>query len=591
MKSKKLFITLVTAILVVTNFQSCKVEPEYYSQVSPDGFYDSQEKVHQRFGVPFAHWSGMHSTIFSVARVLSTLSCDETLMPNRAGDWYDDGFYLLHYYHYFSPTADSYWESAWNSFSTGVAQAWSAMEDIDKYVDFDALGFPAGTRESMLGQLKVVVAYFYMFALDNFGGVPLYTSNQGELLPRSTDQETFDFIEKYLTESLPNLPKRQNGDLSNGGVTQGVAASLLAQLYFNAEPYIKKNMYTECEKICTDIKNGVYGSYSLAADFRDIFGFDNESCPELIWAAPSQNTTRELQGSYAPYATHYNTWKYFDNQSAMSWNGICLVPSQDINGKHYRNEAGNLGGPFKLGSPYDKFDDTDVRKQNFLYYGDNATYSAAHGNKRYLGMFLAGKLINPIANTACTADGSRQYKNNDTIAMVDQLAQLSTEIEYSEGRKEGAMYAEENSGVRLIKLSPIPNSADNTMRFNPDIPVIRLTEIQYMLAECKYHSGDKTAAANLINEVRARYFVGEDPNPVTAANLDKYRLADEWMIEFLGEGRRRTDLVRWNMFTTEAWWDHPADGPEKEHFNRFPIPQNAINANKLLIQNPGYVFE
>jgi hypothetical protein len=109
-----------------------------------------------------------------------------------------------------------------------------------------------------------------------------------------------------------------------------------------------------------------------------------------------------------------------------------------------------------------------------------------------------------------------------------------------------------------------------------------------MLAECKYHSGDMAAAASLINEVRARYFTGTDPNPVTAANLDKYRLADEWMIEFLGEGRRRTDLVRWNMFTTEAWWDHPADGQGKAHLNRFPIPETAMNANKLLVQNPGY---
>jgi hypothetical protein len=586
MKRKDLFITLVTAIVVVTNFQSCSVEPVYYSQVSPDGFYDSQTKVYQRFGTPFAHWSDMHSTIFSDNRVLSTLSCDETLMPSRAGDWYDDGFYLLHYYHHFSPSVSSYWESSWNSFSAGIAQAWSAMEDIDKYVDFEALDFPAGTRESMLGQLKVVVAYFYLFALDAFGGVSLYTSNQGDLLPRASDEETFDFIEAYLKESLPNLPKRMDGDLSRGDVTQGAAAALLAQLYFNAGSYIKKDMYAECEKVCTDIMNGVYGSYSLAPDFRDIFGFDNEACPELIWAASSQNTTRQLEGSYAPYATHYNTWMYFGNQSAMSWNGICLVPSQDIDGKHYRYEAGNLGGPFKLGSPYDKFEDTDVRKRNFLYYGDNPIYVAAYGDKKYTGMFLAGKLINPLTGGVCTSDGTRQYPAGDTVAMVDRIAQLSPVIDYTEGRKEGAMYGEENSGVRLIKLSPVTNDADNSMRYNPDIPVIRLTEIQYMLAECKYHSGDKAAAAALINEVRARYFTDADPNPVTAGNLDKYRLADEWLIEFLGEGRRRTDLVRWNMYTTEAWWDHPADN--KDHCNRFPIPETAMNANPKLVQNPGY---
>jgi hypothetical protein len=589
MKSKRLFITLVTAILVVTNFQSCSVEPVYYSQVSPDGFYDSQEKVYQRFLVPFANWVDLNAQFRSRARVISNLSCDEMLMPNRAGDWWDDGFYLVHYYHKFAPGTDGYWGYCWTSFTQAIAQSWSSMEDIDKYVDFDALGFPAGTRESLLGQLKVLVAYFYLLSFDMFGGMPLYTSNQGDLLPRASDQETFDFIEAYLKESLPDLPKRKDGDLSNGGITQGVAASLLAQLYFNAESYIQKDMYAECEKICTDIKNGVYGSYSLAPDFRDIFGFGNETCPELIWAAPSQNTVRQLSGSAPEHGTHYNTWAYFDNPDAMSWNGLCIVPSQDINGKHYRYEAGNLGGPFKLGSPYDKFEDTDIRKQNFLYYGSDPDYIAKYGDKKYLGMFLAGKLINPITGGVCTADGSRQYPKDDTVAMVDQIAQLSPVIDYKEGRKEGAMYAEENSGVRLIKFQPVTNSADNATRFNCDIPVIRLTEIQYMLAECKYHSGDKATAATLINEVRARYFVNADPNPVTAGNLDKYRLADEWLIEFLGEGRRRTDLVRWGMFTTEAWWDHPADGAGKEYLNRLPIPESAINAGQGKIkQNPGY---
>jgi hypothetical protein len=42
------------------------------------------------------------------------------------------------------------------------------------------------------------------------------------------------------------------------------------------------------------------------------------------------------------------------------------------------------------------------------------------------------------------------------------------------------------------------------------------------------------------------------------------------------------------MFTTEAWWDHPADGAGKEYLNRFPIPESAMNANDKMIQNPGY---
>ena len=89
-----------------------------------------------------------------------------------------------------------------------------------------------------------------------------------------------------------------------------------------------------------------------------------------------------------------------------------------------------------------------------------------------------------------------------------------------------------------------------------------------------------------INTVRKRYFPEGDPDPVTASNLDKYRMLDEWMMEFLGEGRRRTDLVRWDAYVTEDWWDHKATN--NKNLNRFPIHYSLIGANNLLEQNPGY---
>ena len=124
------------------------------------------------------------------------------------------------------------------------------------------------------------------------------------------------------------------------------------------------------------------------------------------------------------------------------------------------------------------------------------------------------------------------------------------------------------------------------LKGNPDVPVMRLAEVYYTLAECKMRAGDKQGAANLINTVRKRYFPNGDPDPVTAANLDKYRMLDEWQVEFLGEGRRRTDLVRWDAYVTEDWWDHKATN--NKNLNRFPIHYSIIGANNLLEQNPGY---
>ncbi|MDE5647603.1 MAG: RagB/SusD family nutrient uptake outer membrane protein, partial [Muribaculaceae bacterium] len=90
-----------------------------------------------------------------------------------------------------------------------------------------------------------------------------------------------------------------------------------------------------------------------------------------------------------------------------------------------------------------------------------------------------------------------------------------------------------------------------------------------------------------INTVRRRYFEGGiDPNPATEGNLDQWRILDEWMIEFLGEGRRRVDLIRWGVYHTEKWWDHEPTGNKNEC--RYPIANSSLATNMLIKQNPGY---
>lgn len=590
---KLLSVYIVCSVIMTICFGSCSIDPTYYTEVTEDVYNSSdastatkQTKVWQLLASPFDHLRSKSGTIpLTSFTGCNTLASDEILMPNRNGDWYDGGFYLNHWTHKWEESTDGYWVNAWDGVLQGVTKSWNVYAGIDS-LDFDAISFETGTKEWMQAQIEAMVAYFYLIGLDHFGGMPLYTNVQegtsDEVKGRSTDVETFNFIEQTLKNVIPVLKKRGT-ERFNGYFTQGAAAALLARLYFNARPYIKEDRDEECKTICEDIKNGVYGEYALEPDFRNVFGWNNELSSEFIFGITSTKSFREVSGSRPEYGTHYNTMVYLDNKEALSWNGICLSPSLDKDGKHYRYEVGNLGGPFKLGCPYDKFDENDVRKQNYLYYGGG----------KYEGMFLAGKLVNPLTGTACTADGTREYLMGDTIPMVDFIAHVSPHKNYdgSQKDKEGAMYAEENSGIRLLKFSPIPNDADNATRFNPDIPLIRFAEIEFMLAEIAFNKGDKAQAANLINGVRMRYFTttGGDPNPVTAGNLDKYRLADEWLIEFLGEGRRRTDLVRWGMFTTEAWWDHPADGAGKDYLNRFPIYSSAINAsNGKLKQNPGY---
>lgn len=584
MKKYKLLIIILAVVGISSVFKSCEVEPTYYSQSTPELFFDTQEKVYQRMGRAFTHWAWCmadnqaHSNFI----MLQEFTTDEMLVPSRYNDWYDGGNYLRLYHHDFTPTTPGVYD-AWRAFSMGVAQAWSAKDDIDQYVDFDALGFPEGSREAVLMQLQTLSAFFYWFGLDMFGGVPLYTSTQGDIKPRATDVETFEFIDSLLTEAIPQLPKKTVlGAQETGAINQAAAALLKARLYFNAESYIRKDMYAEAAAICQDIIDGKYGTYALENEWTNIFGFDNDSSTEIIWSVPSQNAISER--STGPHSNHYGMGEYWSNgEIGNRNNGYCLVPSLDVEGKSYLYGSDNPSskGTYRLGSPFAKFHEDDVRKQLNAYEGEG----------KWRGMFYFGEMINPVTGAACHG-GNRQVKPNEVLVLVDQIARITPQAgaEVDHG-KEGARWGEEASGVRLAKFSPTPWLTEKTLKGNPDIPVFRLAEAYYMLAECKLRAGDKDAAASLINTVRERYFPEGDPDPVTASNLDEWRMLDEWMIEFIGEGRRRTDLIRWNKYTTESWWDKPADGPGKAHYNRFPIPIQAMGSNHLIEQNPGYDTE
>lgn len=581
MNKYKYYILLAVIALSSITFTSCSIDAEYHSQSVPELFFDTQDKVYQRMGRAFTHWAWVMSNGQASAdlMILQEFTTDEMLIPARYNDWYDGGANLRMYNHDFTPTTPGIY-NAWKGFSMGVAQAISAQEDIDTYVDFKDLGFKEGDKESILMQLQTLTAFFYWAGLDSFGGLPLYTTNEGPSLPRSTDVETFEHIEALLLEAIPQLPPKQTlGAQETGAINQAAAAMLLARLYFNAEAYTREERYADAAAICKDILAGKYGEYALEDDWTDIFGFDNDRSTEIIWSVPSQNAVSER--GVGPNSSPYGMGEYWDNGTIGSRNnGYCLVPSLDVEGKSYMPNSDNPSskGTYRLGNPFAKFHDSDVRKQLNAYEGDG----------KWRGMFYFGEMINPVTGNKCRG-GGRQVNSEETLVIVDQIARIiPNEGAEADHNKEGARWGEENSGVRLAKFSPVPSLADQKLRGNPDIPVFRLAEVYYMLAECELRAGRKSEAASLINTVRARYFEGNDPDPVTSSNLDEYRMLDEWMIEFIGEGRRRTDLVRWDKYTTESWWDHPADGPSKKHYNRFPIPEQAMGSNTLLVQEEGY---
>ena len=602
----------------------CNTDPEYYSTVAPEIFFTSQETVWQRFSRPLTHWKWHFATDTHRADAQS-LGTDELAIPTKGTDWYDGGQYQNMHWHDFRSSV-GFFHSNFYGVGMGVALAYDALEDIDNYVDFEALKFadPEGTKKSMISQLNTIIAHLYMDGLDQFGGMNIYTREEARekiVKGRATDKETFDFVEKLLKENIPNLPKKATMNESETSMLkQAFGATLLAQLYFNAEAYIGKSMWAECAAICKDILDGKYGPYQLGANWNDVFKWNNYTCGEIIAGVPSNETYSATYGAHWARWTHYNTNQYLGGTSYGAWNGFCIQPSLKPDGTPYTE--------FKLGKAFSKFHETDLRKKPYTYLGDG----------EFEGMFLYGQQVSPSPRNPAGPGQTGEFKNgkwtgwvcmgnrtysgtilyiNDMVAR-HSMGNLNEEVDQSKlaasWDKDGKAYdkdgkelpmetfkylrstiadGEENSGVRLVKYSVLVDKIDydNLAKRCPAMyPLVRLAEIYYMYAECLYRIGgaDNIAkACELINTVRARNFEGgNDPDPVTPENLDKYRFLDEWLVEFLGEKRRRTDLIRWGAYVTEDWWDHKASN--ETYKNRFPISEAAISSNNLLEQNPGY---
>ena len=542
---------------------SCDLDEKFYSEVTPDTFFTSPESTYAVLCRPFTHWKWY---IGADRWSLQELTTDEMVCPKRGSDWYNSGEYYRLHYHTWSPD-DRFVVNTYDGTTGGISRALEAKSDLQG-VDYNAIGLNDAVKADHINQLNAITAYFYMRGLDYFGGMPIYYSVDDDLCARSTARETYAHIETLLKDAIPALSKKTTlGASEDGYIKQAAAAALLAQLYFNAVAYIGEEHFDECAEICRDIIGGVYGTYELDKTWYGPHCFDNNTSPEVIWTVPSENSKVEWNW-YFKYFYHYSSYEYFGIETA-GYNGFMLTPSLDPQGRYYTQ--------WKLGNPYQKFNDKDLRKKPYRYLG----------SRKYEGMFLVGDQTNPN-NPSQQCLGQNEYSGK-VINLVDQVARFSeVGTKYNSVAELTSTMAdgEENSGVRLVK-APQPNLDDKLLRWNPDCPVIRLSEIYYMLAECELRAGDKKTAAGLINQVRGRNFEGgADPNPVTADNLDEYRMLDEWMIEFLGEGRRRTDLIRWDKFVTESWWDHtPLNDKNK---NLFPIPNSAISANNLIEQNPGY---
>lgn len=139
---------------------------------------------------------------------------------------------------------------------------------------------------------------------------------------------------------------------------------------------------------------------------------------------------------------------------------------------------------------------------------------------------------------------------------------------------------------------------------NSDFKICRISEMYFIRAEARITAGDLPGAANAIKLILDKRFPTAQPLPVYATPMDAWKdILKQRRLEFAFEGYRFIDLKRLRNLAgvtvdrdaadySSSSNNYPAGNPTNLPIISYkwtlPIPQDELNTNATIQQNPGY---
>ncbi len=526
--------------------------------------------------------------------------------------WGDPGLPDLH---------GMYWSSS-NDFTEAMyyrlAQAVSFSNSFIK----NASELSGEEVNTFIAEARFLRAYAYYNLLDLYGNVPLTTEISTELPTQSNRTELFNFIESELLE-IESILLTSN---EYGRVDNIAAHALLSRLYLNAEVWTGQNRYSDC---ITYSQNVINSGYSL--NQNDANG-NGTAYDELFMA------DNDVNGAQNEFIFTLN----FDGMQSQTYGGTTFLVHAAIGGTMNPNNFGVNGGWGGLRTTKNLVNQfaVDLDNLNSLLGSQsdwglvgNATPNGWNGPD--VEMYQTGpqefsiyaELANGELKFRFNEDWGNNYGDNGgdgtiesgganiavsagTYFIVLDLGSGTYSISPFSSDKRGMFYSDGQNleiesippfedGYAVTKWTNIDSNgnqgSDSSGNFvDTDIPLIRLAEIYLNYAEATIRGGggDLNTAVTLVNQIRERGFGGSS-GQISSGELTLDFIIDERSIELYWEGLRRTDLIRFDRFTTSSYlWPFKGNEPTgvgvDEYRNLFPLPANVISVNSNLTQNEGY---
>jgi hypothetical protein len=139
--------------------------------------------------------------------------------------------------------------------------------------------------------------------------------------------------------------------------------------------------------------------------------------------------------------------------------------------------------------------------------------------------------------------------------------------------------AQDNEGYKVLKYTPVGTTWSGYNGDN-DYVLTRYADVLLMKAEALFRNGNSGGALTLVNQVRLR----SNATELTALTLKD--IENERAREFIWEGQRRRDMIRFGTYFTGTWAFKTTTTSQTKGI--YPIPMEQLTANPNLTQNPGY---
>ena len=470
-------------------------------------------------------------------------------------------------------TSNTWILSRWNINYKGIHRANQVIHNINR-VRISTNDYSAyQTIRYIYGQAKFLRAFYYFNLVKTFGGVPIRPEEESVealVVPRSTKEECYAYIEKDLREAAIMLPVVYSNVTEYGKATRGAAVALLMKvLMYEAKPGITSDKWEQIVELGKYFVDGAQMTYAQMVRNENSEGW--ESLRERLWFKPKRLIDAGATGEYES-----------PDDQLTALNNAYSLAYQDYYGQSLHNGD-------KWSYLFQFYTDGEFCKGSIfeVVFKESADGSVGDANEGAgleffdvgnVKMYMTDKLLSDIFNTDVRKDYTIHHQGTTFDGEIWQGGEgRYVSLKWYTPKKDKPKYAGDNGKNRRI---------------------LRFADVVLMYAEALNECGDRESALANLNKCKSQVNTINGSTKLYVAGGYGFLRDQIWQerrMEFAFEWDRFFDIIRQgravSIFHTFAGYTATRRGAYfREKVNEiFPIPQTEIDiSNGVVEQNPGY---